>query len=187
MARRELYEAEDMADQPATLEQLAELRSDINQALQQISAQLSSRPNPAPRAAQSAPTDAPLMAQLFALQSEMREQARSENERLRDEIRELQVREDPIDEIDRAQRLVQLLPQEKDETKEMIMGALGMLAEVMTRDTQTDPEPTATSASGNEGDVQGEHFRSEESDNTEEHTGAGRAVTTDFGVVLVED
>ena len=185
MARRELYDTDSLAEEPATLEQLAELRSDINQALQQISAQVSSRPNPTPRAVSA--SESPMMAQLFALQAEMREQARAENERLRAEIRELQIKEDPIDEIDRAQRLVQLLPQEKDETKEMIMGALGMLAEVMTRDTETNEEPAPPASAGNAGHVQGEHHGPEEPSHPEEDPSDGRPIVTDLGVVLVAD
>ena len=184
MARRELYDADDLAAEPASLAQLAELRRDINQALQQISSQLAARPNPSPR---SSAGESSMQSQLFALQAEMREQARSENERLRAEIRELQVKEDPIDEIERAQRLVEILPQEKDETKEMIMGALGMLAEVMTRDTPTDEEPTTPAAPGNAGYVSSEHHGSAESFDPSEHSGAGSEVPTNFGVVLVEN
>ena len=184
MARRELYDADDMATEPASLAQLAELRRDINQALQQISSQLAARPNPSPR---SSAGEASMQSQLFALQAEMREQARSENERLRAEIRELQVKEDPIDEIERAQRLVEILPQEKDETKEMIMGALGMLAEVMTRDTETNEEPAPPASAGNAGHVQGEHNGPEEPSHPEEDPSDGRPIVTDLGVVLVAD
>jgi len=185
MARRELHDVDQMYAEPVTRAELAELRSDINEALRTISAQIKERPNPSARSSSSG--DSALMGQLFALQAEMRENARAENERLRAEIRELQVQEDPLDEIDRARRLVDLLPQEKDETKEMIMGALGMLAEVMTRDTTSEEEPGPAATPGHAGHVQGEHHGSAEPFDPEADTGVGREIVTDLGVVLVEE
>ena len=188
MARRDLYDAADMGDQVATLEHLAELRSDINQALQQISQQLQTRPNP--RAAASSASESPLMAQLFTLQAEMREQARAENERLRAELRDMsEQRDDPLDELERAQRIVELLPHEKDDSKEMIMGALGMLAEVMARgnDSETTPAPSPAATAGNEGYVPEQRTRPEEPADPAQDLGNGSAIVTDFGVVLVED
>ena len=186
MARRELHGAHgEQREGFATIEHLESLRSDINDALRQISAQISTRPNPQPRGTGN---DGAMMAQIFQLQTEMRETARAENERLRDELREVYTASsDPIEEIERAQRLVNLLPQEKDETKEMVMGALGMLAEVMSRDTKRDEEPAEPTADGNEGHVSDEHHGTLEPEDPSFDLGPRSATIGGLDLVMVED
>ena len=186
MARRELHEAPGVAaDGYATIEHLETLRADINDALRQISSQLNARPNPAPR---NGGGDGALMAQIFQMQAEMRDNARNENERLRDELRDVHTASaDPLEEIERAQRLVELLPQERDETKEMVMGALGMLAEVMNRDTKGNEEPTPAAPVGDEVDVFSEHPGSFEPEDPSIDPGAGFATIGGLDLVLAEE
>lgn len=185
MARRELHGAHTEPEEGyATIEHLEALRADINDALRQISSQLSTRQNPQPRGG----GDGAMMAQIFQLQSEMRETARAENERLRDELREVYTASsDPLEEIERAQRLVELLPQEKDETKEMVMGALGMLAEVMSRDTERNEEPSPAPSSGNEDHVSDEHHGPFESESAPLDLGIRSATIGELDLVLVEE
>jgi hypothetical protein len=186
MARRELHAADGPdPDGYATIEHLEALRADINDALQQISAQVSTRANPPARGGGS---DGAMMAQIFQLQSEMRDTARAENERLRDELREVYTASsDPLEEIERAQRLVELLPQERDETKEMVMGALGMLAEVMSRDTKGNEEPSSAAPPGDEDHVPDEHYGPVEPEDPPLDFGAGSATIGGLDLVVVED
>lgn len=185
MARREIDPRRIHGDSYATLEHLEALRADINDALRQISAQLATRPNPSPK---SSSPDGALMAQIFQLQAEMRENARAENDRLRAELRAMaEAGSDPVDEIERAQRLVELLPQEKDETKDMVMGALGMLAEVMSRDTEGKEEPAPPAAPSHAGHVPEEHFRPLGSANSPDDPGPRFATVGGLDLELVED